>query len=218
MDPDFWHERWTRGEIGFHQHDYNRHMQAFTGRLEIDRGAHVLVPLCGKSLDMLWLLGQGYRVSGIEISPLAVQEFFAENGLEPELRPFGDGLLYRCPGLDIYCSDFFEFDLGRLAPVDAVYDRASLVALPAHMRPSYAQHLAGPLRPETRSLLVTLDYPPDEMAGPPFSVTAEEVERLFGADFRIDPLYSEDCLQREPRFREKGLTRLEEQVFLLRRI
>ena len=193
-------------------------MQAFTGRLEIDRGAHVLVPLCGKSLDMLWLLGQGYRVSGIEISPLAVREFFGENGLEPGVRRFEDGVLFSCPGLDIYCSDFFEFDFGRLAAVDAVYDRASLIALPPHMRPSYAQRLAGPLCPGTRSLLVTLDYPQAEMAGPPFSVTAEEVTELFGADFRIDPLYSEDCLQREPRFRQKGLTRLEEQVFLLRRI
>ena len=81
MDPEFWHERWARGEIGFHQDDFNAHMQAFAGRLGLHPGAHMFVPLCGKSLDLLWLLRQGYRVTGVEFNPRAVTDFFSENGL-----------------------------------------------------------------------------------------------------------------------------------------
>lgn len=217
MDPEFWHERWTRDEIGFHQHDFNKHMQSFIDRLGIRPGAHVFVPLCGKSLDLVWLLEQGYQVSGVEISPRAVTDFFSENQLLPRVTDIPGGRLYQSPGVDMYCVDFFGPGLASMAPIDAVYDRAALVALPPEMRAAYAQRLLEWLRPGARMLLVTLDYPQHEMRGPPFAVTLGEVESLYADVCRIERLHSEDCLDREPRFRKKGLTSLMEHVLLLER-
>jgi thiopurine S-methyltransferase len=217
MELEFWHERWEKGEIGFHQHDFNRHMQEFIDRLGVQAGAHVLVPLCGKSLDMLWLTDQGYRVTGIEISELAVRDFFVENGLVYEIIDRSGVPVYRSENIDIRCADFFTVDRTDLPLVDAVYDRASLIALPPDMRLDYAGHLTSLISSGIRSLLVTLDYPQAEMPGPPFSVTAVEVEQLFSSQYRINRLHSEDCLVNEPRFRKKGLTRLDEHVFILQK-
>ena len=141
MDPNFWHERWAKGQIGFHQHDYNAHMQEFIDLLEVKPNGHILVPLCGKSLDMLWLLEQGYSVTGVEISPLAVEDFFAENGLNSHITDLPDACLYTNKYLNIYCADFFSVDLSHIPHIDAVYDRASLIAMPEELRPAYADRL-----------------------------------------------------------------------------
>jgi thiopurine S-methyltransferase len=217
MNPEFWHERWEKGEIGFHQHDFNRHMQEFLGRLGVQAGAHILVPLCGKSLDMLWLADHGYRVTGIEISELAARDFFVENGLDHEIIDCSGVPVYRGQNIDIWCADIFTVEKTDLPLIDAVYDRAALIALPPDMRLAYADHLTNLINPGIRSLLVTLDYPQQEMRGPPFSVTPAEVEQLFSAQYRINRLHSEDCLVNEPRFRKKGLTRLDEHVFILQK-
>jgi len=218
MDPEFWHERWTKGEIGFHQDDFNTHMQAFTDRLGLNPGEHIFVPLCGKSLDLLWLLQRGYRVSGAEISPQAVREFFSWNHIEPRITPIPGGELFEAEGVAIYRADFFATTFPGMPRIDAVYDRASLVALPPHMRKTYAAQMLGLIEPGVRTLLVTLDYPQHEMQGPPFAVTLDEVDTLYAAKCRVEKLHSEDCLEREPRFRKKGLTRLTEHVLLLERI
>lgn len=217
MKPDFWHERWEKGEIGFHQNDFNRHMQDFIRQLGVQKAAQILVPLCGKSLDMIWLAEQGYRVTGIEISELAVRDFFEENSLNHEILRHRDVVIYHGANIDIYCTDFFAMEKRRMLKIDAVYDRASLIALPPSMRSAYASHLTGLMDEGVRSLLVTLDYPQEEMRGPPFSVTTGEVEQLFGTQYDIKHLHSEDCLVNEPRFRKKGLTRLDEQVFVLQK-
>ncbi len=217
MEPEFWHERWTRGQIGFHQHDFNNHMQAFINRLGVQTGEHILVPLCGKSLDMLWFLDQGFQVIGIEISQLAVEDFFAENNLSYQVTDHDDTRLYSSNNLNIYCTDFFTVELTHTPHIDAVYDRASLIALPQKMRAAYVDRLTRLIPGGTQSLLVTLDYPQQEMSGPPFSVTPDEVEQLYGTRYSIEHLHSEDCLMNEPHFRDKGLTRLDEHVFLLQK-
>lgn len=218
MDPEFWHERWEKDEIGFHQPEVNPHLRKFIDRLGAKAGAAILVPLCGKSLDMLWLSQEGFSVFGIEISEVAARDFFVENGLDYERVVRGGRLFYRHDRITICCADFFALDAQEVPAVDAVYDRASLIALPPDMRPAYAEHLAGLITGGTPSLLVTLEYPQEEMRGPPFSVRSGEVEQLFGSHFLIEHLDGIDCLEREPRFRKKGLSRLEEQVFLLNRI
>lgn len=217
MQADFWHERWEKGEIGFHQADYNQYMQDFIERLGVRPGAQILAPLCGKSLDMLWLAEQGYCVTGIEISELAVKDFFVENSLSYHIDR-GSGVdTFRGEQICILCTDFFSLEKQDLPAIDAVYDRAALVALPPDMRQDYARHLAQLMESEVRSLLVTLDYPTEQMRGPPFSVTAEEVRQLFSEQYCVESLHAEDCLAREPRFRKKGLTYLTEQVYLLQK-
>ncbi len=215
MEQDFWHERWQQQQIGFHQEEINPHLEAFWPELRIPPGALVFVPLCGKSGDMLWLCSQGYRVLGVELSPLAVEAFFAENGLVYTRTAKPRYILYESAELSIYCGDFFDLVEGDLEGVQAVFDRASLVALPTEMRHAYATHMKRLLPSGCRTLLVTFEYAQQEMAGPPFSVRENEVRDLYEDDCKVELRHTLDILPQEPRFRSKGLTRLEEKVYFL---
>ena len=215
MHPDFWHERWQTDRIGFHMDAVNPRLVQHWPLPGVNRGDRVLVPLCGKSLDMLWLQQQGYRVTGVEISRLAVEAFFSEHRLEPLTEPAGRFTRWRYQGLDVLCGDFFDLDRALLGDLDVIYDRAALIAMPPAMRPRYAAHLAGLAGRETRQLLITLEYNQLEMAGPPFSVPGDEVNRLYGDNCSIACLASTDMLEENAKFRDSGVTRLREQVYCL---
>jgi thiopurine S-methyltransferase len=215
MDPEFWHQRWQRGETAWHLTEINLHLREHWPRLGLGSGERVLVPLCGKTLDLLWLAGEGHRVLGVELSPIAVEALFRDNGLTPEVVDEPPFRRYRLDEIEVLCGDFFDLDAARMGEVAAVYDRASLIALPPELRPRYGRHLAGLLRPQVRGLLVTLAYDQAEMAGPPFAVHEAEVRSLFGPRFDIHPLAEADVLAESPNFRSRGLTRLTEQVYAL---
>lgn len=215
MEHAFWHERWQLNQIGFHNESINSHLQAFWPKLRVAASGRVFVPLCGKSLDMLWLRAQGYDVVGVELSPLAVRAFFAENDLEPEVLPAARFSLSELDGLRLFCGDFFQLTRALLGNVDVVWDRASLVALPPAMRADYAAHMRELLKLGTEILLVAFDYPQHEMAGPPFCVQKSEVEALYGEWCDIEWLFAEDILAREPHFRERGLSVLQEHIYRL---
>ena len=214
MDPQFWLERWDNNQIGFHQDEINTHLQRFWPRLELPARAQVFVPLAGKTLDLLWLAGQGHRVTGVELSERAVRDFFEENGLTPEIREEDEFRVWQADEIRLIQGDYFDLVPADLGQVDAVFDRASLIALPPAMRPDYARQLCQ-LAPASPVLLVTLDYEQNEMDGPPFAVGAAEIERLYGASHDIQPLDSLDVLAENARFRERGLTRLQERVYRL---
>lgn len=216
MQREFWLERWQRNEIGFHQQTFNAHLQEYWKYLDIPPQGAVFVPLCGKSRDMLWLRAQGHPVVGVEISELALRDFFAENQLRPQHlhRPPFD--IWQADGMQLLCGDFFQLAAADLGAIAAVYDRASLIALPPDLRRRYAEKLIGLLPAQVEMLLVTMEYPPGPMQGPPFSVTGEEVRGLYARHYRIEPLYTQDILAENPRFRERGLTSLVEQVYRLR--
>lgn len=216
MNSEFWHARWRLGEIGWHQDEINVHLQEHWPQLGVKPGERVFVPLCGKTLDLLWLAAQGHRVLGVEISRLAVDAFFAENGLIPEVTEEPPFLRYCVDEIEVLCGDFFDLMPAHLAGVSAVFDRASLVAMPPEVRPRYAGHLRAVLRPEGVALLVTLDYEQAQMSGPPFSVRDDEVRGLLGERFRIERLAVLDVLAENERFRQRGLTRLSERVYALR--
>jgi thiopurine S-methyltransferase len=213
MDPDFWHARWRNSEIGFHQEEINLHLQTFWAQTGAAAGCTVFVPLCGKSRDLLWLREQGHPVLGVEISPIAVEAFFQENGLEARQSPQGAFTRWEYEGLAILCGDFFDLRAADLAGVGATYDRASLIALPPAMRARYGEHFARLLPAATPTLLVTLEYPQQEMDGPPFSVSEEEVRRLFEPQRQVTRLYQQSILAENPRFQARGLSRLEEKAF-----
>ena len=218
MDPQFWHERWQRKEIGFHLDHPNPRLLQHWEVLRLPAGSRVLVPLCGKSEDLAWLARAGYRVLGVELSPIATGEFFAEHGLQPHRQSRGPFESLVAGDIELLCGDFFSLDPEISGPLDAVYDRAALVALPPPLRGRYALLLAGLLSSGTQMLLVTFDYAQTQMQGPPFAVGFEQVRALYGDRFSIDQLAGEDILDVEPRFRERGLTALWEQVFRLRRL
>lgn len=215
MKNEFWLERWEREETGFHQDEINPYLCQYWQDLHAAHGGEVFVPLCGKSRDMLWLRKQGHRVLGVELSAIAVQAFFRENGLIPQRATSGKFDCYEADGIRILCGDFFDLGKDDLAQVSSVYDRASLIALPPEMRERYVRHLAGILTPATKILLITFDYPQPEMPGPPFAVTAGEVEALYQGRAGVRLLAQLDVLPQNPRFRERGLSSLQENVFLL---
>lgn len=215
MEPSFWHARWEANEIGFHQPDINPHLQRYWPRLGAPRGGRIFVPLCGKSADMLWLAGAGHCVTGVEISPIAVQAFFAENDLQSQACAQGRFTARQAGEITLLEGDFFDLRPDDIGAVAAAYDRASLIALPPEMRRRYARHMASLLPSGIPVLLITLDYPQTEMGGPPFAVSAAEVEALYAADFAIQPFAGTDILAENPRFRARGLTRLSEQAYHL---
>lgn len=216
MDHDFWHQRWLKGETGWHQDDINPHLQAYWPPPGVEAGARVLVPLCGKSRDLLWLLGEGYRVLGIEISALGVEAFFSENGLTPAISPEPPFTRYRIDELEILCGDFFDLRPEQVADVTALFDRAALIALPTALRTRYARHLHVLLPPAVSGLLVSLDYDQAERAGPPFAVTDQEIRALFAERFRLTEFAVLDLFATNPRYRAQGLTRMLERVYGLR--
>jgi len=214
MDADFWQERWERGEIGFHKGRVNPLLERWWSRLEINVPATVLVPLCGKSLDMLWLRDQGYGVVGVELSRRALSDFVSEHRLDCRWDTWNAFDVARCDGLSLYCGDFFALQADQLEQVAVVYDRAALIALPPPMRERYVLHLRGQLAAGWKMLLITLDYPQSDRPGPPFSVPDVEVQRLF-AGCKIVTLNESDVLDDHPVFRDQGMTRLVERVYLI---
>lgn len=217
MQHDFWHEKWRKREIGFHEGRPNALLERYWAGLGVPAGGRVLVPLCGKAVDLFWLAAQGHRVTGIELSEQAVREFFAEQGLEPEEDLLGPYRRLRAAGIELLCGDFFRLPELALDDVAAVYDRAALIALPPPLRERYARTLQEALPQRLSMLLITYVYPQEEMDGPPFAVTAAEVERLYGSAFALDCLESRDALQATPGLAARGLSSLQECAWALRR-
>ena len=215
MDTQKWHQRWEDNRIAFHLTQVNAHLQAFWPALTLTPGGRVLVPLCGKSLDMLWLAGEGHRVLGVEISPIAVRDFFGDNELEAQRGEHGAFEIWRHGGVELWLGDFFDLAPDDVSDVTAVYDRASLIALPPPQRVRYAEHMMR-LAPRGASiLLVTLEYDPVEMSGPPFPVTEPEVAALYGRVYDIQCLHRYDALAESAHFRSQGLTWLREKIYRL---
>ncbi|MEM7612432.1 MAG: thiopurine S-methyltransferase [Pseudomonadota bacterium] len=218
MSDAAWHDRWQDNRIGFHADAVNAHLIAYWPTLDIDAQTPVFVPLAGKSLDMLWLRDQGHPVVGIELSPIAVRDFFAEADLEPSIEQVGELQRWHANGITLWCGDYFALCAQNIEGAAAVYDRAALIALPPDLRDRYMHHLAQLLPGGSAGLLITLDYPQSEMKGPPFSVPQDEVRALCASRFACNSLASIDVLQHEPRFRERGVTRMQEKVLRLSRL
>jgi len=218
MECDFWHQRWREQRIGFHQPQVNAWLKRYWTRLGLPSGSRVFVPLCGKSLDMLWLVKQGHDVLGVELSPLALQAFCEEHDLKVERRAGERFVRHAMPGIHLLEGDFFHLEPEDLVGVKGVWDRAALVALPESMRGDYVRHLARLLESGVRVLLITMEYPEGEMEGPPFSVPASEIEARFTPDFSVERLHTLDMLEDNPSLRERGLSRLVERAWRLRRL
>lgn len=222
MQTEYWLKRWQEGRTGWHHEQPMPLLVQHWPALALPRGARVLVPLCGKSVDMLWLSGQGFEVLGVELSPIAVESFLAENALHARTRPSEMGTVYEVanpPGaaIQIINGDVFDVDAATLASCHAFYDRAALIALPEDVRAQLVSRVYARLPARARGLLITLDYPPHEMEGPPFPVDDAEVGRLFNADWRIERLESRDILHSQPSFQEKGVTALGTAIYALER-
>lgn len=212
MKHDFWLERWQQNRINFHLNSVNPVLQQYGKSLFDKPKARVFVPLCGKSLDLVYLASLGHEVVGVELAELAVQSFFAENHLPLNVQQEGAFQVFRAPQITLYQGDFFATTKAQLGDFDFIYDRAALIALPSDMRRKYAAHLWSFLRPGGRLILVTVDYDQKVLEGPPFAVSTTEVASLFaGYDCHI--LETEETLESNPRFAEAGLKSITQTVW-----
>lgn len=218
MDSQYWSQRWQDGRVGWHQDTVLPWLQKHWPTLALDRGSRVLVPLCGKSLDMPWLAARGHQVLGIEMVPLAIEQFFADNDLQPRLSRDQAGLLHYTAGsIEVINADVFGVAPATLATCHAIYDRAAWIALPADLRRRYVSHVYGSLAAGTAGLLITLEYPQQEMPGPPFSVDENEVRQALSAGWDVAGLERRDILAMQPDFDAAGVTSLHTAAYRLRR-
>ncbi|MCU7248640.1 thiopurine S-methyltransferase [Pseudomonas koreensis] len=213
MQPDFWYKKWESNQIGFHQPQVNPYLRRHWPDLSVAEQARVLVPLCGKSLDLLWLAGRGHQVLGVELSEKAVEDFFSEQQLPVQVSEKGAFKRYRAGSIELWCGDFFALTADDVADCAALYDRAALIALPAPMRERYAAHLQAILPTGLQGLLITLDYDQTQMSGPPFAVDDAEVQRLLCGAWQVQMLEEQDVLGENGKFLQAGATRLEERAY-----
>lgn len=185
MDAKFWHERWQKSEIAFHEAESNGLLVRHFEQLSLKAGSRVFVPLCGKTMDIGWLVSRGLRVCGVELSQDAVEQLFDELGVLPQIGERGGLEHYSAEGVDIFVGDVFALSGGVLGSVDAIYDRAALVALPEDMRRRYAAHLRA-MTHSAPQFLISLEYDQASMAGPPFSIPKAEIVELYGDIYDIE--------------------------------
>mgnify|MGYP005989515905 CR=1 FL=1 len=202
MEHDFWHNKWEIQQIGFHLDYIHPILKRSIGLFAAQK--KVFVPLCGKSLDIGYLLGQGCQVVGVELSEIAVSELFEQLQLKPSISIWGQGKRYQAQDITIFVGDFFAITAADLGNVAWVYDRGALIALPDELRVRYSKHL-DEIACHAPQLLITLDYDQDIASGPPFAISGDEVMVHYGQSYQVKLLEEADIIEDEPKFKAKGL-------------
>jgi thiopurine S-methyltransferase len=218
VQPDFWFDRWRTAQIGFHQAAVDRHLKAYWPLLKLPLDSPVFVPLCGKSLDLMWLRERGHSVTGVELSPVALESFLMEHGIPARRRVLADFDVFEAEGLKLYRGDFFKLTRALLGNTSAVYDRAALISWTPAARESYVEHLTSLTSKGTQTLLITVEYPPEQMKGPPFPLTPGTIKELYADHHSIEELARHEILELEPRLKARGLTELREVCYRMTRL
>ena len=213
MDKDFWHRRWAKQEIGFHSAEVHYFLQRFLYRLNLPVGAKILVPLCGKSLDLLWLCERGFELIGVELSRQAIEEFCRENHLQATITKVDGFDCYTFEKLTIYCGDFFSLTEIHTGKIDAVYDRGALVAFPPAMRQNYVNQLRQLVASGSQMLTISYDFNQQQRPGPPFSVPQADLAALFSDWCRLEKIHTESTLEKHQMLKGAGVESLLEEVY-----
>jgi thiopurine S-methyltransferase len=214
MNRDYWLNRWKENRIGFHKAGVNPLLERFWPGVSA-APRRTLVPLCGKSDDLAWIAGRGHDVVGVDLSEIAGRSFASEHGLEVTVVDSPPFTMLRSGHITYLVGDFFDLTPENAGRFDLVYDRAALIAIPEDRRPAYVRQLDSLLDPGGQILLITLEYDPLQMSGPPHTVPESEVRTLF-TGHTIEKLQEYDCLEDEPHFRERGLKWMKEIVYHIR--
>ena len=209
MQHEFWHQKWQKNEIGFHLNQPHPLLVKYMGCLNISPNSRIFIPLCGKSLDIHWLLTQGYHVVGIDLSPIAIQDLISTLGLSFTEMQSGNLSHFHHPQIDLFVGDFFELTIEQLGQIDAIYDRAALVALPEQMRSQYIQHLIH-IGGHASQLLISFEYDQSIMAGPPFAISTQQLQDYYSSEYDIQLLDRQTELL-------KGKVNAQEKIWLLKK-
>lgn len=217
MEEEFWKNAWSEGNTGFHRDDFHPELIEFFPKLNLPKTAKILVPLSGKSKDLLWLSHNDYYPYGVEVVPQAVSEFFSENFLEePTLAKKGPLNIYTHEVNSVIHGNFFDLlDQGFQGYFDGFYCRASIVALPKDMREKYARELGKLLTKGAKGLMITFEYDQSLVEGPPFSVEEKEVHEIFSSDFKITRLDSKSHKPKAGKFKGAGIPKFTQVVYQL---
>jgi thiopurine S-methyltransferase len=216
MELSYWQSRWNKGNIGFHMEGGYPGLQKNWPQLNVSSNAIVMVPLCGKSNDMAWIAGKVEKVVGVEISEKAILDFFNFRDLTPKKEKFASFTIFKASNIELWCGDFFKFPAHKYPKIDLIYDKAALVALPKEMRNRYAKKIIAISNGKTNFLLHHFVYDKNEMSGPPFSVSSEEVNSLFGNHFLISILEENELDMKDfEKFKKRGLNSFFHEKLLL---
>lgn len=209
----FWHNRWATQQTGWHKADFNELLVKYWPSLNTPNGCDVLVPLCGKSRDMLWLANQGHSVIGLEMVEQAITTFFSENKLNYIIEEKTTHKIYTSKPFTIYHGNVFDIE-SRALKVDAWYDRAAMIAIEPSNRGTYVEQIRSHTKPGAVGLLITFAYPQEEMEGPPYSLDDNQVTELFSNGFKVECL---ENIQLDDD-KDRGLSFVTSSVFKLIRI
>lgn len=209
MEADFWHKKWELNEIGFHKTEANPLLVKHLVQLRLNEGDRIFLPLCGKTLDIGWLLQQGFQVVGVELSGLAIEQLFEQLELKPQIAEIGSLKRYSAKNLDVFVGDIFAISRELIGHIDAIFDRAALVALPSEMRIQYAKHLID-ITNNAPQILITFEYDPKGVSGPPHAISKNEITTHYDANYQLKTLERENL-----RGGIKGKSEAIERVWLL---
>lgn len=214
MKTDYWLNKWKTGDIFFHQEAINYYLPKYFHLVNLKKNETILVPLCGKSLDLCWFAQQEFNVIGIELSPIACDDFFLEMQVKPTITAYHKFILYQYQNIKILCGDFFDLTPEDLPPIHAIYDCKALIALPSDVRKKYVQHLLQCTGKDIKIFLITIDTK-DLVKSPPFPIHTNELNELFGENFNIQLLYTHHTNNISQHLKNNGFKEIIETITLI---
>ncbi len=218
MGIEFWLNRWKEGRVPFHHQTVQDDLIQFWPSVAEHQPRNILVPLCGKSLDMRWLQEQGLFVTGVDLSEIAIKSFISEQQLQVNTWQSDDIICFENNEYKLLAADIFKMDKKLITVQDAIYDRAALIALPEKLRAAYVECCLQWLKPGGIVLLKTLNYDQTQMEGPPYAVSPEEVYQLFQHCQSIVPLMRRGCQPTDSdSLHQRGISFYEDQIWLIKR-
>jgi len=184
MNNEHWIQRWKEKNIGFHEESINSLLVKHFKTLNLKHSSNIFVPLCGKTLDISWLMMLGHNIIGVELSEIAVKELFEELYILPKISEENGMICYQNEGIRIFVGDIFKLNPIMVGKIDAIYDRAALVALPKDVRVKYTQHLRE-LSNNASQILICCEYDQENMNSTPFSIEEEEIKNHYKNHYEI---------------------------------